>query len=253
MPRRGIRKIIAITDDDDNNNDDNTSRSVLRINGFQYLCKSRRKSTRFIRPLSHDVKQQTATTAHYSCLVLTPTIARCRVPGVRLDRRRSSHHALSRDHIARLDSTRRDSTQQNIILSSWVASDDVIEASYSRASPVWVGGEDADVDADDGTDDAEQSDRWELGDELDSDEHTREHDQQEGGAVDAVAVVGVLRYVDRSEQGEAVGRHVLLNNIKVYSQNSIIDVIGNVYCRGGSMRRNKGATDDVECITKDQL
>jgi len=78
-------------------------------------------------------------------------------------------------------------------------------------SAVGVGDKDADVDAEDGEDDAEERDGRELADELDADEHTDEHEQQQHAAVDPVAVVRVLRDVDRTEQLQRRRRHVLLH------------------------------------------
>ena len=69
--------------------------------------------------------------------------------------------------------------------------------------------EDADVDAENGCDDAEERDGRELADELDADEYTEEHGGEQRRAVHARVVVCVRRDVDGAEQRHR-GRHVLL-------------------------------------------
>ena len=77
---------------------------------------------------------------------------------------------------------------------------------------VRVWNEDADVDAEYWEDDTEQRDRRELADELDADEDTDEHEEQQDAAVHSVAVVRVRRDVDRAEQRQGWRCHVLLSH-----------------------------------------
>jgi len=70
--------------------------------------------------------------------------------------------------------------------------------------------EDANVDADDGADDAEERYRRELADELNTDENAEEHESKQRRAVHAVVVVRVRRDVNGSKQRHRRS-HVLLS------------------------------------------
>ena len=90
--------------------------------------------------------------------------------------------------------------------------EDTCSPSYLLWSAFRVGDEDSDVDAENGSENAEERKRRELTDELNANKDAHEHKEEQRCSVDPVTVVSVLRYVDGSEQ-RTPRRHVLLENI----------------------------------------
>jgi len=98
-------------------------------------------------------------------------------------------------------------TPPNTIPASSIADAQV----HVPGSSVRVWDKDADVDAEYWEDDTEQRDGRELADELDANEDTDEHQQQQDATVHPVTVVRVSRDVDGSKQRQRRRRHVLLS------------------------------------------
>ena len=77
-------------------------------------------------------------------------------------------------------------------------------------SMAMTGNKDADVDTQDGDDDAEQNECRDFADETNADQNRNEHKDEQTGAIDTIVVEGICRHRERTEN-RRLWHHELLH------------------------------------------